>query len=317
MADTCRVRDTKTPGWSSGVPAAEPSDRQLLERFTRRQDEAAFAALVQRHGPLVLGVCRRILQHAQDAEDAFQATFLVLVRRADAIAKPDSLANWLYGVAYRTAHKARTSAARRRTYERQAVPMGVADPLPEALWRELRAVLDEELYHLPDKYREPLVLCYLQGKTNEEAARALGWPVGSMSARLARGREMLRDRLTSRHRDLAPAFVAVVLTRPLELVRVPAQLSDLTVRAAVSLATAKGTSLVAPALRTLGEGTGKALGTSKRQLLIILLLALVGITFGAGALAYWITPSSPPAAQGAGGMPTTPPGGVLGGCGAH
>ena len=180
----------------------ELSDRQLLERFTRHQDESAFQALMERHGPMVLAVCDRILHNAQDAEDAFQATFLVLLRKAGSIGQPRLLANWLYGVAYRKALKARANAARQSGTQWPAVSMPTPDPFLDVCWRELQAMLNQELSPLPEKYRAPLVLCYLQGKTNEEAARQLGWPPGSMSARLARGREMLRDRLAWRSRPL-------------------------------------------------------------------------------------------------------------------
>jgi RNA polymerase sigma-70 factor (ECF subfamily) len=172
------------------------SDRELLERFARGQDEEAFEALVQRHGPLVLGVCRRVLRDWEDAQDAFQATFFVLARKAGSLAKPEALGNWLYGVAYRTAVKAKARAARRRECERQA---GRATPNPasEEARRDLCEVLGEELSRLPEKYRAPLVHCYLEGKTNQEAARELGCPLGSMSGRLARGRELLRERLAA------------------------------------------------------------------------------------------------------------------------
>jgi RNA polymerase sigma-70 factor (ECF subfamily) len=149
---------------------------------------------------MVLGVCRRVLDNAHDAEDAFQATFLVLVRRAGSISRRDLLANWLYGVAYRTARKARTSIRRRRRREKLAAGVLRVEPSGAAAWRDLGALLDEELLCLPHKYRAPLVLCYLEGKTSEEAARQLGWPPGSMSARLARGRELLRERLENRDR---------------------------------------------------------------------------------------------------------------------
>src|SRR5262249_42961899 len=142
------------------------TDGQLLECFLTRRDEAAFAALVRRHGPMVLGVCRRMLHNPHDAEDAFQATFPVLGRKAATIARRELLGNWLYGVAYRTALDARAAAARRRVREKQVSEM----PEPEAsasedVWRDLRPLLDEELSRLPDKYRVPVVLCDLEGRT--------------------------------------------------------------------------------------------------------------------------------------------------------
>jgi RNA polymerase sigma factor (sigma-70 family) len=183
----------------------DPTDGQLLERFVSRRDESAFAALVRRHGRMVLGVCRRVLGDAHHAEDASQAAFLVLVRKAASLGRPPSLANWLYAVAYRTALKARANAARRWACERQAVPLPPTAPPDEVVRREARAALDEELSRLPECYRAPLVLCYLEGRTNEDAARALGWPTGSISYWLARGRAILRERLT--RRGLAPPGV--------------------------------------------------------------------------------------------------------------
>ncbi len=174
------------------------SDGELLERFVRQHEEAAFAELVQRHGPMVLSVCRRVLRHSQDADDAFQATFLVLAQKAHRLRRPGLLANWLYGVAYRTALNARQRAARRSKREREAAKRIVPSGIPEREALVLRRVLDEELRRLPEIYRAPLVLCYLEGKTNKEAARLLGWPIGSMAHRLARGRNLLRKRLEAR-----------------------------------------------------------------------------------------------------------------------
>src|SRR5262249_51756830 len=163
--------------------------------FAGERDEAAFAALVRRHGPMVLGVCRGLLRDAHAAEDAFQATFLVLFRRATALEDLPSLGGWLYGVAYRTALKARTAAARRCTRERKAVTMTQTDADDRETDWELGHALHEELGRLPEKYREPLVACYLQGQTTEEAARRLGCPRGTVLSRLARGRGPLRGRL--------------------------------------------------------------------------------------------------------------------------
>jgi RNA polymerase sigma factor (sigma-70 family) len=162
---------------------------------------------------MVLGVCRRVLDNDHDAEDAFQATFLVLVRRAGSIGRPELLANWLYGVAYRTAKKARTAIRRRRRHERLAGSVPRAAPV-DAAWHEQQALLDEELQGLPDEYRAPLVLCYLEGKTHAEAARQLGCPPGSMSTRLARGRELLRERLEKRDRGRSRVPAAGVFALP-------------------------------------------------------------------------------------------------------
>jgi RNA polymerase sigma factor (sigma-70 family) len=165
----------------------DATDAELLQRFVTQRDEAAFAALVRRYGPPVFGVCRRVLHHWQDAEDAFQATFLVLVHKARSIAQPQLLGNWLYGVAYYTAKNAKVSALRRRRRERRVMQMSqdslMAD---EEVRRELRWLLDEELSRLPEKYRVPVVLCELHGKSRKEVAHLLGCPEGTVSSRLAR-----------------------------------------------------------------------------------------------------------------------------------
>jgi RNA polymerase sigma factor (sigma-70 family) len=259
------------PGLGRVPPApAGESDERLLERFVRLGDPAAFEALVRRHGPMVLGVCRRALRDEHAAEDAFQTTFLVLVRRAAAIGEPRLLANWLYGVAFRVAHKARSAALRRAEHERQAAAMAPADPLDELTRGELRSLLEGELYRLPEKYRAPLVLCYLEGKTHQEAARQLGWPVGSMSARLARGRELLRGRLAQRCRSLPAGAFGAMLARDFSARDVPAGLVDATVRAALArraglpergapLPGGKGTALLAALLLLGRPGPRRAL----------------------------------------------------------
>jgi RNA polymerase sigma factor (sigma-70 family) len=224
----------------------EPTDKELLERFALRRDEAAFETLVQRHGPMVLGVCRRLLHDEHAADDAFQATFLVLVRKAGSLAKPELLGNWLYGVAYRIAMKAKVNAARRYAHERQVAPMTQADPMLDVTWKELRSVLDAEMSSLPEKYRAPLVLCYLEGKTNEEAAHLLGWPTGSMSYVLKRGREMLRKRLFHRGVVVVIPLLHECLSRHGAEAAPPA-LVNATVRAACAAAGRKSLSTLAAA----------------------------------------------------------------------
>src|ERR1700730_830761 len=186
-------------------------DKPLLESFIARRDDSAFAQLLERHGPMVLSLCRRLLGNRHDAEDAFQATFLVLIRKARSIRKKDSLASWLHGVAYRVAREARAKSVRRQVHERQVSEMPPTDPASDVIWRDLRLVLDEELQRLPDKYRVPLILCYLEGKTTDEAARLLGWPRGTVGGRLARARQMLRTRLVRRGMALSAGSLATAL----------------------------------------------------------------------------------------------------------
>jgi RNA polymerase sigma factor (sigma-70 family) len=193
----------RTPGHGWGVrrPTAVADetrlDAELIDRFVARRDGRAFARLVERHGPLVLGVCRRVLRHEQDAEDAFQATFLVLARKAPHIRRRDALTGWLYKVAYHLAMKVRGSAGRRRQSELQPrfEPATADDRFN---WNDLRAALDEELGRLPDRYRVPLVLCCLAGRTRDEAAAHLGWTPGTIKMQLERGRQLLRTRLSRR-----------------------------------------------------------------------------------------------------------------------
>jgi RNA polymerase sigma factor (sigma-70 family) len=220
------------------------SDTQLLETFARRREESAFEAIVERHGPVVLGVCRRVLHDEHDAEDAFQATFLVLARNAASIRNQEALGAWLYGVAYRVAHKLKQQAGQRRAREHQmAAELGdlggerlVGDLVGSVVWRELRPVIDEELSRLPEKYRAPLVLCYLEGKTHEEAARALGWSKGSMSRRMDKARELLRSRLCQRGITLSAGILFAAFSHNAASAAVPASLVQTTVRAAASIA---------------------------------------------------------------------------------
>jgi len=176
-------------------------DAELLAHFVTRGDQHAFELLVRRHWPRLLHVCQRLLRDAHAAEDACQATFLVFVRRAPSIAQPELLSSWLHGVARRIASKMRARAARQRVYDWCSDPASTADPLLEVVQREQRSVLVSEMERLPEKFRAPLRLCYLECHTNVEAARRLGCPAGSMSYRLARGRELLRHRLTHRATD--------------------------------------------------------------------------------------------------------------------
>ncbi len=189
------------------MPGVGVTDRQLLDEFVRDQDAGAFRILVGRHGTAVHRVCRGVLRDADEAEDAFQATFLVLVRKAPAIRDPETLGAWLRGVAYRVAVRARRRAARRRAIEKTRAEMSRHEPglIPAEATSELRKVVREELERLPDPYRQPIALCYLDGLTHQEAARRLDWPVGTVKVRLVRARRLLRERLDRRGVGLAPA----------------------------------------------------------------------------------------------------------------
>jgi RNA polymerase sigma factor (sigma-70 family) len=258
------------------VPA-EQSDGDLLRRFTAYREEAAFSALVERHGPLVLAVCRRVLRHEQDAEDAFQATFLVLARRAASIRRQQSVASWLYGVAHRTALRARRAAAKRPAVTAGRNPGGQADPPSEASLRELQRLLDEEVSRLPEKYRAPFVLCCLEGLSRAEAAQRLGWNEGTLSGRLALARSQLRRRLTCRGVSLTAALCALALC-PAAKAAVPAALAAAAVRGVLPGA-AEAVSQRAAAL---AEGTLRALALTRIKLMAVLLLVLGAAVVGAG-----------------------------------
>ncbi len=217
---------------------ADATDADLLERFARHREEAAFAAVLARHGPLVMGVCRRVLGDAHDAEDAFQATFLVLARRAGSIRRGASLSSWLYGVAYRVSLEARTRLARRRRHERQAAARSRDESPAGGSCADLRPVLDEELSRLPEKYRGPLVLHYLEGKTKEEAARQLGWSEGTVSGRLDRARKLLRERLVRRGITLGAAALGTALSQRVADGAAPAALQESALRVALGGAAA-------------------------------------------------------------------------------
>src|SRR5579884_3903586 len=258
------------------------SDQQLLERFLHERSEASFAALVARHGPMVLSVCRRILQHAQDAEDAFQATFLVLARKAGSIRKQTSLGSWLHGVAYHSAECLRAKTRRRTAHERRlnAAPPGEA--MDDITWRELRSVLDDELRSLPEKYRAPLVLCYLEGRTQDEAARQLGWSKNTFRRRLESARNSLGRRLTRRGITLSAALTAPLLIDCAAQASLPPLLAASTVRAGLSSALGNTVSdIVSAQVAALAEG---AMGTVLAKKASDVLILLVSLTLGIGGL---------------------------------
>jgi RNA polymerase sigma factor (sigma-70 family) len=268
------------------APPAAVADAQLLERFAIRREEAAFAQLVCRHGPMVLGVCRRLLRCEQDVEDAFQATFLVLARRAAAIRKAGSVGSWLHGVARRVAAQARAEAACRATHERRCPAAAPADRADEITWRELRAVLDEELARLPEKYRGPLIQCYLEGQTQDEAARQLGWSPRTLRRRLERGRDLLRARLEGRGVALSAGLLAVALA---ERAGVSDALATTAARAVAGAASAGAARLAEAVLKATLLARLAAFGA-----LLLMALALAG-----GALLAWGGPQTQPPAAGA------------------
>jgi RNA polymerase sigma factor (sigma-70 family) len=252
------------------------TDTELLNRFLHNREEAAFVALVQRHGPMVLNVCRKLVPNAADADDAFQATFLVLVRRAASIRQPQLLGNWLYGVAHRVAARARVQAARRRIREMPEVEMIAANPRQER--SEWSPILHEELNRLPDKYRAPMVLCYLQGKTNQEAAQMLAWPVGTVKGRLTRARELLKKRLTRRGVVISSAFLAAGLAPGAGSAAVPAALAESTVRAAMLVAAGPlASASVSASVAVLTKGVAHAMFLTR-------LTTICGMIMGASLL---------------------------------
>jgi RNA polymerase sigma factor (sigma-70 family) len=220
----------------------ETADAQLLDRFVTSRDETAFAELVRRHGPMVLGVCRRVLRQEQDVEDAFQATFLVLVHKAASLRALPILGGWLYSVACRVASKARVARARRQAREARALLREAEAPDEEPLWRDVRRVLDEEVQRLPERFRVPFLLCYLQGKTNEEAAQELGCPKGTILSRLATARERLRARLVRRGVTLSAGVFVTLLSERAGASVLPASLWAEATRLALSAATGAATS---------------------------------------------------------------------------
>jgi RNA polymerase sigma factor (sigma-70 family) len=280
------------------------SDHLLLDRFVRQRDEQAFAVLMSRYAPLVWSACRRVSVQEQDAEDVFQATFLLLARKAGTIRKAASVGSWLFGVAYRLALRGKADAARRRLHEGRAVPPAVPDHSADVTWREVRAVLDEELARLPDRYRAPLLLCYFEGLTQEEAANRLGWSKRSVKNRLERGRNRLRTRLTRRGLSLSAALVGTMLAPGTSDAAVPGALADATRQAALRFALRQPLPATTPARAlALAEGGLKAMVLSRlvavtTGLLAVVLLGSAGLLIGYGGRAADPPPASPPVGSG-------------------
>jgi RNA polymerase sigma factor (sigma-70 family) len=264
------------------------NDEQLLERFVDLSDPSAheaFAALVRRHGPMVFGVCARVLRDTHEAEDAFQATFLVLARKASSVIPRERVANWLYGVAFRTASEARVRAARRRARE-EKVAAGLRVHTPdEALHNELRAILDDELSCLPARYRGPIVLCELEGLTRQEAAQRLGVAEGTVSSRLARAKVRLRDRLARRGLALPAGAISLVAIREASATVLSDGLIESTTLAATRVAAGMlGAAGLSISVVSLSEGVLKTMFLTKLKGIAFVLGSSVAVISGAVAL---------------------------------
>jgi RNA polymerase sigma factor (sigma-70 family) len=266
-------------------PGDQKSDRELLGQFRVQQDEAAFAEIVRRHGPMLLRVCQRVLHNGHDAEDVCQAAFLLLARKASVIHWHDSIAGWLFQTAHRMSLKARTASRRRTDHEAQAkARTPQPEPITELSVREFQVILDEELSRLPEKYRAPILLCCLEGRSRDEAARCLGWPLATVKDRLEQGRERLRARLAERGLLLGSALLSAWLLESATLhAGVPGAawshaMAESTARAALSLAT--GQANLADLLPARVAALAKGVTTTMFLRKMTAVLALLGLTLG-------------------------------------
>jgi RNA polymerase sigma factor (sigma-70 family) len=271
--------------------AAGRTDGQLLASFIDQKDEAAFEALVRRHGPMVFGVCRRVLRNHHDAEDAFQATFLVLSRKASSVRPRERVANWLHGVALRTARKAKAMATKRQGREKQVTEMPEPETAQQDQWRDLQPLLDQELNGLPANYRLPILLCDLEGKTIREAAQQLGWPQGTLAGRLARGRKLLAKRLASRGVVLSAGSLAAVVSQNAASAAVPTSLVSSTVKGASIVAAGQMAvaGVVPVKVAALMEGVMKAMLITKLKTATVALLVVAAVATGGGLLSRTTT----------------------------
>jgi RNA polymerase sigma factor (sigma-70 family) len=268
----------------SGGSIVGLSEWELLRLYLDRGDEDAFRAIVDSHGPMVMGVCRRVLGEARDVEDAFQVTFLILAKKAGKLGQGDPVGHWLYGVAYRVALRARSSTARRNARER-TVPAPELASTEDPSGFESSRVIDEELAKLPAKYRAPIVLCYLEGLTHDEAAQQLGWPVGTVKGRLSRARDLLKGRLS--RRGLAPEHLASVigLIEASRAIVSPAVLEQ-TARAALEIAAGRASGIVSASAALLLEEGIRTMFFNKLKLAVV---ALVVLGTGAVVAAYQVS----------------------------
>ncbi len=267
------------------APDAGTTDSQLLGRFVTSQDQSAFAQLVRRHGPMVLGVCQRVLRDRHDAEDAFQAAFFILARKAASVVKRESLSSWLYAVAYHAALEAKSAKARWRTREQPMgnLPHPAVAPVETQDWRP---VLDLELSQLPDKYRAVVILCDLEGRTHKEIARFLGVPEGTVSSRLTTGRRQLAQRLTRRGLALSSSMLAGALAEGRAIAEVPLALALATAKAAMQFAAGQSAALALPAA-ALTTGVFKTMLMTKLKMVTASLLMAAAI--GVSSLAFYTT----------------------------
>lgn len=259
------------------------TDGELLTRFLSSRDEAAFAPLVRRHGPMVWGVCCRLLRNHHDAEDAFQATFLVLVTKAASLPDKETVGNWLYGVAHQTAVRMRATAAKRGVRERQVTVMPEPATAEQYVWNDIQPVLDEELSRLPDKYRILILLCDLEGMTRREVAQHLGIPEGTAATRLATARAILAKRLTRRGIALSGVLLGAVLSQQSAWASVPVTVASSTIKAASVFAAGQTAGMISVEVAALTKGVLKTMFLTKLKATTagLLLIALLCGTVGA------------------------------------
>jgi RNA polymerase sigma factor (sigma-70 family) len=261
------------------------TDGQLLGEFVSSRDAAAFESLLGRHGPMVLGVCRRMLQNTHDAEDAFQATFLVLARKAASVSPAERVGSWLYGVAHTTAVRLRAANARRRARERQVADMPEPQAVRKGPQEDLHRLLDEELARLPEKYRTPIVLCDLEGRARREVARQLGLPEGTLSSRLTTARRMLAKRLTRHGLAVSGGALAMAVSREVASACGPASLVRSTVEAAARAAAGQAaTGLISAQVAALTEGVLKAMVLTKLKTVLGVMLVAASLCGAAGLI---------------------------------
>src|SRR5262245_14755605 len=284
----CVLRGAEALAARDGVGTL--ADPDLLRRFAADRDQAAFAVLVRRHGPLVWGVCRNLLNADADAEDAFQATFLALVRSAGSIRQTEALGGWLHGVAYRVAMKARRTAARRTKRETVAAVPETDVPVPDAAWDDLQAAVHEEVCRLPEKLRIPFVLCGLQGRQQKDVAKQLGWKVGTLSGRLSQARQRLLDRLARRGVPVGMAAGAAVLGMASGNAAVPLPIN------AKAMAAAANPDAVSPVVSSLARGVNPMYLTRTKMLVAGILMA-GAISTGIGSRLISTADAQPPASE--------------------